>query len=764
MSLIVPLPQGVRDVLGTCTDHTGLVGVHPGLVLDKFALSWDDSGITKGLSERVQKPVIDQVVRLSASPPPGLPFDDLVARWERATAGAIAFTGTTAGPLTLHLSRASALENAGICLHPIYGFTYLPGSGLKGLAHAFACEVWFPTQSDKPAAWETICRVFGTAPSNWLKDLAARLGVPDVKVSKAGAVVFYDAWPRTWPTLRTDILNSHHAEYYMKDQPPGDWENPVPVYFLSVPPGVPFRFAVAKRRDDVPQADADLAADWLAGGLTTLGCGAKTAAGYGHFTVDRPPPGGAAQDATRAWGDVLEQSGRKLFRATLELVTPAFLAGANQTSRTDCDLRPTTLRGLLRWWWRTMHAGFVDTTTLRRMEAAIWGDTKRGGAVRLTVTAIGKGQPQEFAREQIRSANKLPKPNDHKTSQGLTYHTYGADDNKNEGGQIIHVRRCYLEPGAKWAVTLTARAGQLAPTSEKGKPIDLPADLLLEQARAALVLLCHFGGAGAKGRKGFGSFADLPGFDIAAVKRTGADFRARCSLGAGGFQEQWAESPALEQLLGPVEVPTGGTNWWLALDQLAAAAQQFAKRYKHRVEKKALGLPRRVDAPPGSRFVTGRHIQKGQKERHASPVLYHLDRVNGLLIARVVAFPAAELPNLADSRKLLQELLDELRGGLAGWFDEHVKGKPPAGSPSIGSHVNAPVGPQLKVGQMVKAKMVPDEKGKGRPFAEAGGRKGIVEGVPAGHEWKPVEGAELVELVVKVLGADGKQITFKWPT
>ena len=42
------------------------------------------------------------------------------------------FKATTVGPLTLHLARASGLENAGIHLHPIYGFASLPSSGLKG--------------------------------------------------------------------------------------------------------------------------------------------------------------------------------------------------------------------------------------------------------------------------------------------------------------------------------------------------------------------------------------------------------------------------------------------------------------------------------------------------------------------------------------------------------------------------------------------------------------------------------------------------------
>ena len=61
----------------------------------------------------------------------------------------------------------------------------------------------------------------------------------------------------------------------------------------------------------------------------------------------------------------------------------------------------------------------------------------------------------------------------------------------------------------------------------------------------------------------------------------------------------------------------------------------------------------------------------------------------------------------------------------------------------------------------MKAKVAADDKGKDRPFAELQGRKGIIEGVPAGHA---LNVGDEVELVIKVLGVDGKQITFKWPT
>jgi len=652
--LIIPVPAAVRKALAACANENGVAaGVHPGLVLDKFAPSLDESGDWRGLSERVQKPVIDQVVALSVDSPPGLQFDELVRRWERLTdlPNAIVVTGVTDGPLTLHLARASALENAGICLHPIYGFTYLPGSGLKGLAHAYACEVWFPGQSNKPVAWQTICRVFGVAPSGWLSDLAKRLGVPPPPDSVAGSAVFHDGWPRKWPKLTVDILNSHHIKYYANGEAPGDWEDPVPVYFLSVQSGVPFRFVLSPRRDDVGSDDLKLAADWLSGGLTVLGCGAKTATGYGYFTTDR---------------NVLTTStGPAEF--ALELATPAFLAGAMQEAE-DCNLRPATLRGLLRWWWRTMHAGFVDVATLRRMEAAIWGDTKRGGTVRIRLSPVTTAEPIPYARTDIISRNHLPRPQASKTSQGLTYHSYGMDDHPRP-------RRFFVKPGTKWSLVITAQAGVFSGSTDKKLPVELPAQLLLEQATAALELLCHFGGCGAKSRKGFGSFVDQSDFDLGRIKLSATEFRTHCLSGSVEFQASLAQSASLEQLLGPVEVPSNGTNYWLVLDQLAAAAQEFAKTYRHRREKKALGLPRDLRNGETGEFHPGRHV----KNRHASPVLYHVARdAGGKLLARVIGFPATELPNLADSSAILGQLLNHLTNTLGGRFEVNVANKPAA--------------------------------------------------------------------------------------
>jgi CRISPR-associated protein Cmr6 len=277
-----PLPLTVCGLIGRNT--------HPGLALDKYVESWDPDLKESGkLSEIVQKPTIEKIVKLSRQWGDNLGFSDFLTRWQKTLAnrGCFQFEATTVGPLTLHLARASALENAGICLHPIYGFVYLPGTGLKGMARAYAERIWLPVQPDPVQAWQKIEDVFGWAANPDRTKQIADKGHPaqprrnpdeaesPVIEASCGQVIFYDAWPTSCPSLIEDILNNHHASYYQDQEPPGDWDSPIPVYFLAVPAGQTFLFALGKRRFDTSEELVHLAAEWLMGAWSTKGRGRR---------------------------------------------------------------------------------------------------------------------------------------------------------------------------------------------------------------------------------------------------------------------------------------------------------------------------------------------------------------------------------------------------------------------------------------------------------------------------------------------------------
>ena len=170
--------------------------------------------------------------------------------------------------------RANAHE-LGLSLHGTHGWPIIPGSGLKGLALAYARE-------EDPALLRAI---FG-----W--------PLPHLdqgeEEATAGGVQFLDALPDGEPvTVHRDVLTPHVKPYYddankevpaHKRRPPSEQHKPEVIQFLSISG----RFAV-----DLVGADPDhvrKAARWLTEAGNELGAGAKTAAGYGYLRMLKRPP------------------------------------------------------------------------------------------------------------------------------------------------------------------------------------------------------------------------------------------------------------------------------------------------------------------------------------------------------------------------------------------------------------------------------------------------------------------------------------------
>jgi CRISPR-associated protein Cmr6 len=620
---LVPLPKSLRDKVGLLT--------HPGLALDKYAETMTRVGeeLNSTSKQENQIKVLKNMVKISQGQEPQTAWQQFHARQRQVwqALGCQQLEMETISGLSLHLARASALENAGICLHNLYGFPIIPGSGLKGLVRAWA--------TNERVDLRLIHAVFGPSADE------IRQGVPE----QAGSIVFYDAIPAAWPDLTVDIVNNHHRNYYDGQDAPGDWESPVPVYFLTVKPGAKFVFALGKARADVPDTLLNQVCEWLQAALTWSGAGAKTNAGYGLFKALAGPVAQAPKYRTT-------------FSATLELVTPAFLAGAMQDG-SDCDLRPATLRGMLRWWWRTLHSGYLTSKKLLELEDLIFGSAAQGGALQIRVEAQSPRQVMPYDKNQL--VQNYPPTGDRKTTQGLWYHSFGMHD----GGKQRHV----LAAGAKWEVTLLAR--------DHGA---VSAQDILAQAQCALELLCQYGAVGAKQRKGWGSFADLPGFDAETCKRTAQSFRSQLGL-TGRFDARLAESPALEHMLAPLEIATPWTNAFWVLHQVGMAAQMFAKEYKHQREKQALGLPRRIGNPQRGNFRSNYRL-----DRHSSPTQFHISKKSdGTLVVRALFFIAPRLPDAATSREFLSEYRTALQQGITGLLKAPQKEAALVNQPQRGS-------------------------------------------------------------------------------
>jgi len=221
--------------------------------------------------------------------------------------------------LIIGLGGESVLETS-ICLHPIYGFPYIPGRAVKGIARAASILLNEKLSQVNLRCIENYlenseCDDF--IEKNEIEKLKTALSFKDgnnvitpseneienIQTSKeelriireifgnqgqAGRVIFFDAIPfEKLPELDLDIMNNHYTKYYESGKYykngviPGDWMSPNPIFFITVKPEQKFSFFLASK--DQREGLLPKVKQWLEAGLKDLGAGGKTSAGYGYF-------------------------------------------------------------------------------------------------------------------------------------------------------------------------------------------------------------------------------------------------------------------------------------------------------------------------------------------------------------------------------------------------------------------------------------------------------------------------------------------------
>lgn len=202
-------------------------------------------------------------------------FPEFLARRAAALAqlGAERRVLYTASRLAVGLGLPHPTET-GFLFDRLTGCPYLPGSSLKGLLRAAATLAAKGELPGTDGSWAParVDRIFGPV-------------LEDTTAPAAGAVIFHDVFPESWPALEMDVLTPHHGGYYREGLPPGDWENPVPVPFLTLREGQAFGFWIGPRDRTHWEEDRKALHDLLAIALDWLGIGAKKASGYGYFTA-----------------------------------------------------------------------------------------------------------------------------------------------------------------------------------------------------------------------------------------------------------------------------------------------------------------------------------------------------------------------------------------------------------------------------------------------------------------------------------------------
>jgi CRISPR-associated protein Cmr6 len=378
------------------------------------------------------------------------------------------------------------------------------------------------------------------------------------------------------------------------------------------------------------------AARCLRTALTEAGAGAKTAAGYGWFQpieTDKQPS--------------LTRSFSRKYDLTLD--SPAFLAGAERTLE-GCELRSASLRGQVRSWWRTLHAGCLSVDDLRSLEAALWGDTNAGGAIRFSIEPTGNPSIEQYKHPPERES-------------GVRYLAYGMDDGAADSKQV----RMVMLPGMTWDLKVRIRG-------ISGNNLTIARERVVEQFEAALGLLGKFGGVGAKSRKGFGSLSVSGGLSSQPVeiwKQQSTELRRELNKDFP-FSADHAESAGLfDPQVQIIELKFTANSAFDVLESVGCVYKSISGSN----EKITLGLPRKIHGPTNNpmRHQAASSHQPPQwldfskrpprtklsDARHSAPVHIHVERnsANEYTI-RIVLFPMKYLPNRNASIAFLGEFAE----------------------------------------------------------------------------------------------------------
>jgi len=208
------------------------------------------------------------------------------------------FDSETNWRLAIGLGNASVFETS-ITLHHIYGIPYIPATAVKGILRTWIITEYFHSSECEAFQNLDFCKIFG-APKD-CEGVETAI-VKYYKHSKnknidayMGDVVFFDAFPIDAPTVEVDIMNPHYPDYYGDEKgkvPPADWQNPVPIFFLTVTnTSFQFLFGVRKGRKSFNVGFGEhkgnvisVLKELLKEALSNHGIGAKTAVGYGRLS------------------------------------------------------------------------------------------------------------------------------------------------------------------------------------------------------------------------------------------------------------------------------------------------------------------------------------------------------------------------------------------------------------------------------------------------------------------------------------------------
>ena len=319
----------------------------------------------------------------------------------------------------------------------------------------------------------------------------------------------------------------------------------------------------------------------------------------------------------------------KPFEVDLRVLTPAFVRGRDERS---AELRGPSIKGLLRWWYRTWNPLACDP------ESA-WAEGRVMGGIRPS-----EGQCPFSLRLRLDEEPGITTWKDVETSArrgsrqapgGLRYlgFSFGM---KKDGGARDHRA---IAPGTRFrAVHLFRR------------------ESTEEQARALVAswwLLTHLGGIGARSRRGFGGLvledwrwpehaALLEALPLPATARRAREWEQRTITGLQVLKD-WVPAPtgwpATAPCLGPgsrivLRSDPQWRDWSAAMEDagqvLANGRRQYRSSRSEIDDRVTFGLPLETGRRPRRAWRPGSfRRERIESDRHASPLHLHIGAWQG---------------------------------------------------------------------------------------------------------------------------------------
>jgi CRISPR-associated protein Cmr1 len=257
-------------------------------------------------------------------------------------------------------------------------------------------------------------------------------------------------------------------------------------------------------------------------------------------------------------------------RLSYRILTPLYLGGADQRA----DLRPPSLKGLLRFWYRAADPRFAEAPAPRRPthEQRLFGSAAEHGGQSPFLLRSDGAQGLERWRWKDARPQRFKEGQGKHSRNGLVYLGFPFQMHGNEG-------RDALAP----AQSFTLRCLVPRPPRDDEDLVRLRRALT-----AAAWLLGHLGGAGSRARRGFGALA------LAGWEATGPS-------GGDTAVDPWPELNALPLLHSAIRPE----HWLRDLDGALAVIRGWFGAYGERAHHPHLG-------PALRRFLEPRAFPEGE--------------------------------------------------------------------------------------------------------------------------------------------------------